>query len=95
MHCVPACCCTQMHTSSSLPQSPEPFLSHDLPEAIDDSSVRGLSCPRCNLQTRLDDISRRHEGGSRDTWEMEKKIRGSFKPVKNGVYNLNMKGTFN
>lgn len=82
MHCVSSCCCTQTHTSSSLPQSPEPFLSHDLPEAIDDPSVSGLSGPRCNLQTCLDDIGRRHEGGGRDTWEMEE-VRCYFKPVKN------------
>lgn len=61
----------QTHTSSPLPQSPESLLSHNLPEAIDDSWVSGLSCPRCNLQTCLDDVSRRHEGCRRDTWEAQ------------------------
>lgn len=59
------------HTSSALPQSPEAFLSHNLPEAIDDSRVSGLSRPRCNLQTRLHDISRCHQRGCRDTWEIK------------------------
>lgn len=65
------CLCMQVtttHTSSPLPQSPEPFLFHDLPETIDDSCVSGLARPRCNLQTRLDDISRCHKGGCRNTW---------------------------
>lgn len=82
------CLCKQeytTHTSSSLPQSPEPFLSHDLPETIDDSRVSGLSCPRCNLQTRLNDIGRRHEGGCRDTWEIQSDGACYFKPLKNRV----------
>lgn len=68
-------------TSGSLPQGSEAFLSHDLPEAVDDSRVGGLARPRCHLQARLDDVGGRHEGGCRDTWEIQ---TNTGRPIRNG-----------
>jgi len=86
--CVDAC--AQTRTSSSLPQSPEPLLLHYRPEAIKDSCVGGLSGPRCDLQTCLDDIGRRHQGGCRDTWEMtDDTCRHDLKGSKGSVISNN------
>lgn len=68
-------------TSRSLPQGSEAFLSHDLPEAVDDARVGGLPSPRCHLQARLDDVGGRHEGGCRDTWEMQ---TNTGRPIRDG-----------
>lgn len=62
----------QTPTSCSLPQGPEALLPHDLPEAVDDPVVGGLSRPGRHLQARLDDISGRHQGGGGDTWEQRR-----------------------
>lgn len=67
-------------TSGSLPQGSEALLSHDLPEAVDDARVGGLPRPRCHLQTGLDDVGGRHEGGCRDTWETQ---TNTGRPVRN------------
>lgn len=53
-------------TSSSLPQRSEAFLSQNLSETVNDSCVSGLAGPGCDLQTCLDNISGRHQGGCRD-----------------------------
>lgn len=69
-------------TSGSLPQGSEALLSHDLPEAVNDARVGGLSRPRRHLQTRLDDVGGRHEGGGRDTWDEQ---TNTGRPVRNGI----------
>lgn len=51
------------HTSGSLPQSSEAFLSQNLPEAVDNARVSGLPGPRRHLQTCLYHVGRRHQGG--------------------------------
>ena len=58
-------------TSGAFPQSLESLLLHDLLEAVDDSRVGRLPRPRRHLQTRLNDIRGRHQGGRRDTWDIE------------------------
>lgn len=62
-------------TSSSLPQRSEAFLSQNLSETVDDSCVSGLSGPGGHLQTRLDDIRGRHQGGCGDAWGRERTPR--------------------
>lgn len=62
-------------TSSSFPKGPRSLLSENLPEAVHQAAVGGLTGPRRHLQPGLDHVSRGHQRGRWHAWGAESKSR--------------------